>query len=104
VRTERAPRFLELRTYRFRAHSMADPDLYRTRAEVEEWKHRCPIDNFAAMLRTEKLLSDRAWTDMEEGVAAEINEAITVAEQGPWEPLEDLTRDVYTPRAQAQSR
>ena len=53
VRYEREPRFLELRTYRFRAHSMADPDLYRSKAEIEEWKHRCPVESFAAMLRTE---------------------------------------------------
>ena len=101
VRRERTPQFLELRTYRFRAHSMADPDLYRSKAEVEEWKHRCPIAAFSAMLRAEGLLSDRTWNEMETSVAAEIAEAIAVAEAGPWEPIEDLTRDVYTPRAAA---
>ena len=97
VRREREPRFLELRTYRFRAHSMADPDLYRTKAEVEEWKRRCPVENFAAMLRAEGLLSDAARRDMEASVAAEVAEAVAVAEAGPWEPVADLTRDVYTP-------
>jgi pyruvate dehydrogenase E1 component alpha subunit len=97
VRREREPRFLELRTYRFRAHSMADPDLYRTKAEVEEWKHRCPVENFAAMLRAEGLLSDGARKEMEASVAAEIAEAVAVAEAGPWEPVADLTRDVHTP-------
>ena len=97
VRREREPRFLELRTYRFRAHSMADPDLYRTKAEVEEWKHRCPVENFAAMLRAEGLLSDAARKDMEASVAAEIATAVAFAEAGPWEPLTDLTRDVHTP-------
>jgi len=97
VRREREPRFLELRTYRFRAHSMADPDLYRTKAEVEEWKHRCPVENFAGMLRAEGLLSDAARKEMEASVAAEIAQAVAAAEAGPWEPVEDLTRDVYTP-------
>ncbi len=97
VRREREPRFLELRTYRFRAHSMADPDLYRTRAEVDEWKHRCPVETFAAMLRAEGLLSDAARNEMEAGVAAEIVQAVAIAEAGSWEPVEDLTRDVYTP-------
>jgi pyruvate dehydrogenase E1 component alpha subunit len=97
VRREREPRFLELRTYRFRAHSMADPDLYRSRAEVEEWKHRCPIDTFASMLRAEGLLSDVARSEMEASVAAEVAQAVAVAEAGPWEPVADLTRDVYTP-------
>jgi pyruvate dehydrogenase E1 component alpha subunit/2-oxoisovalerate dehydrogenase E1 component len=97
VRRDREPRFLELRTYRFRAHSMADPDLYRTRAEVEEWKHRCPVETFASMLRAEGLLSDGARKELEASVAAEIAHAVAVAEAGPWEPIEDLTRDVYTP-------
>ena len=97
VRRDGEPRFLELRTYRFRAHSMADPDLYRTRAEVDEWKHRCPVENFAAMLRGEGLLSDARRSEMEADVAAEIAQAVAVAEAGTWEPVEDLTRDVYTP-------
>ena len=98
VRRDGLPRFIEFRTYRFRAHSMADPDLYRSKAEVEEWKHRCPIETFATMLRSEGLLSDADRKAMEAEVAAEIAEAIAVADAGPWEPTEDLTRDVYTPR------
>ena len=98
VRRDELPRFIEFRTYRFRAHSMADPDLYRSKAEVEEWKHRCPIETFATMLRSEGLLSDADRKGMEAEVAAEIAEAIAVADAGPWEPTEDLTRDVYTPR------
>jgi pyruvate dehydrogenase E1 component alpha subunit len=101
VRREQLPYFLELRTYRFRAHSMADPDLYRSRAEVEEWKRRCPIAAFTAVLRADGLLSDADLKEMEASVAAEIAEAVAVAEAGPWEPTEDLTRDVYTPRETA---
>jgi pyruvate dehydrogenase E1 component alpha subunit len=51
------------------------------------------------MLRAERLLSDAARREMEASVAAEISEAVAIAEAGPWEPLEDLTRDVYTPAA-----
>ena len=102
VRREQVPHFLELRTYRFRAHSMADPDLYRSRAEVEEWKRRCPIVAFSTVLRAEGLLSDAVMKEMEAGVAAEIAEAVAVAEAGAWEPTEDLTRDVYTPREAAR--
>jgi pyruvate dehydrogenase E1 component alpha subunit len=97
VRRESLPQFLELRTYRFRAHSMADPDLYRSRAEVEEWKHRCPVNAFAVLLRAEGLLTDESWSDMEASVAAEVSAAVALADAGPWEPVEDLTRDVYTP-------
>jgi pyruvate dehydrogenase E1 component alpha subunit len=98
VRRDRAPRFVELRTYRFRAHSMADPDLYRSRAEVEEWKHRCPIQAFARLLRAQGILTDHRWRVLEADVAREVDAAVAFAEAGPLEPVADLTRDVYTPR------
>jgi TPP-dependent pyruvate/acetoin dehydrogenase alpha subunit len=99
VRLGRDPHFLELRTYRFRAHSMYDPELYRTKDEVEQWKTRDPIAVFAARLRQWRLLSDADLGALEADVAAEIDQAVRVAEEGPWEPVEDLTRDVYTPRS-----
>ena len=58
VRRGEGPRFLELRTYRFRAHSMADPDLYRTKEEIEHWKERDPIALLEARMRRAKLLTD----------------------------------------------
>jgi pyruvate dehydrogenase E1 component alpha subunit len=97
VRLGLGPHFLELQTYRFRAHSMYDPELYRTKDEVEHWKTRDPISTFAARLRDWALLSDADLTLVEAGVAGEIDEAVRVAEEGPWEAVEDLTRDVYTP-------
>ena len=69
VRRDGLPRFIEFRTYRFRAHSMADPDLYRSKAAVEAWHHRCPIETFAAMLRSEGLLSDADRKAMEAKVS-----------------------------------
>ena len=93
-----APYFLELRTYRFRAHSMADPDLYRTREEVERWKERDPIALFEASLRAQGLLADYDLAGIEAAVAAEIDTAVAAAEAGPWEPVEDLLADVTTPR------
>jgi pyruvate dehydrogenase E1 component alpha subunit len=97
VRAGHGPRFLEFRTYRFRPHSMADPELYRTHAEVDEWKRRDPIATFAALLRAEAMLDDAAWKEMEAGVAAEVAQACAAADAGPWEPVADLARDVYTP-------
>jgi pyruvate dehydrogenase E1 component alpha subunit len=99
VREGTGPRFLELRTYRFRAHSMADPDLYRRKEEVEHWKERDPIVVFGARLRKAKLLTDDDLAGFEADIAAELDQAIAVAEAGPLEPLEDLTKDVYTPAA-----
>jgi pyruvate dehydrogenase E1 component alpha subunit len=96
VRRGEGPFLVELRTYRFRAHSMADPELYRAKEEVERWKSRDPIDLFLGALRSEGLLADADLAAMEAAVAREVDEAVAIAEAGPWEPLEDLTRDVYT--------
>jgi pyruvate dehydrogenase E1 component alpha subunit len=99
VRETGEPRFLELRTYRFRAHSMADPDLYRTKDEIEDWKQRDPIALFEARLRDEGLLSDDDLEELEARIATELDEAIAFADAAPIEPVEDLLKDVTTPAA-----
>ena len=96
VRRGEGPLLLELRTYRFRAHSTADPELYRTKEEVAEWKRRDPIGLFTARLQAAGILSAADLASLEASVAADIAEAVGIAEAGPWEPVEDLTRDVYT--------
>ncbi|HXV34017.1 MAG TPA: pyruvate dehydrogenase (acetyl-transferring) E1 component subunit alpha [Gaiellaceae bacterium] len=95
VRGGGGPYLVELRTYRFRAHSMADPDLYRTKEEIEEWRKRDPIDLFAAVLREQGLLEDADVEELERSVATEIDAAVAEAEAAPWEPVEDLLKDVY---------
>jgi pyruvate dehydrogenase E1 component alpha subunit len=97
VRGGGGPRLIEARTYRFRAHSMYDPELYREKAEVERWKQRDPIALFSAWLRERAWLDDAARERLEASVAAEIESAVAEAEAGPWEPVADLLRDVYTP-------
>jgi TPP-dependent pyruvate/acetoin dehydrogenase alpha subunit len=97
VRSSGGPRFLELQTYRFRAHSMADPDLYRTKEEIEHWKERDPITLFERRLRAADMLTDEDLSALEADVAAELDEAVAFAEAGSVESTEDLTRDVYTP-------
>lgn len=97
VRQGGGPYFIEYRTYRFRAHSMYDAELYRTKDEVAQWKLRDPIASFRQHLRAQELLHDADIEKMETAIAAEIAEAVAFAEAGEWEPIEDLTRDVYTP-------
>ena len=96
VRRGDGPFLLEMRTYRYRAHSTADPELYRTKAEVEQWKTRDPIALFAASLRALGSVSDADIAAIETSVVARIDDAVATAEAGPWEPVEDLTKDVYT--------
>ena len=98
VRSSGKPYFLECRTYRFRAHSMYDPELYREKTEVAEWKKRCPIANFIGKMKGEGILSDGDVAAIEAEVAQEIGEAVAFAEACTWEPLEDLTRFVYSER------
>jgi len=99
VRAGQGPVFLEFRTYRFRAHSMFDPELYRSKEEVEHWKRHCPIKNFSAELRKQGILDDAVLARLEQEAAAEIAAAVAFAEAGTWEPVERLTQDVYTPRS-----
>ena len=99
VRAGGGPQFLEFRTYRFRAHSMFDAELYRTKAEVEQWKPRCPILTFTNRLKSEGLIDAPVLAAIEAEVADEIARAVAFAEAGSWEPVENLARDVYTGRA-----
>jgi pyruvate dehydrogenase E1 component alpha subunit len=97
VRRDGRPFLLELRTYRFRAHSMYDPDLYRPKEEIERWKQRDPILLLRARMEEQGLLPSQRLRDLEGEVAAEIAAAVAFAEAGPLEPVADLLRDVYTP-------
>jgi TPP-dependent pyruvate/acetoin dehydrogenase alpha subunit len=90
------PYFLELKTYRFRAHSMFDPQLYRSKSEVEQWKQHCPIVGFVEALRHAGELDDKSLAALEADVIQEVERAVAFAEAGTWEPIEDLERDVYT--------
>jgi pyruvate dehydrogenase E1 component alpha subunit len=96
VRSGAGPIFVEFQTYRFRAHSMFDPELYRDRKEIEEWKKRGPIHTFSARLKAQDHLSEAQFLDLDARVMREVDEAVAFAEAGTWEPVEDLTRNVYT--------
>jgi pyruvate dehydrogenase E1 component alpha subunit len=92
VRDSGEPCFVELRTYRFRAHSMYDPDRYRDKAEIERWRERDPIPALTKRLGLDHTVLD----GMETKIAAEIERAIGEAEAAPEEPVEQLTRFVYS--------
>ena len=96
VRGGDGPHFLELRTYRFRAHSMFDPELYRDKGEVEAWKRRCPIAMYTATLRERGLVDDAHLASIEDEVRREVEDAVAFADAAEWEPAESLTRHVYT--------
>jgi pyruvate dehydrogenase E1 component alpha subunit len=96
IRGGGGPVFLELRTYRFRAHSMFDPELYRAKEEVAEWRHRDPIPMMRTYLEQAGLITESEFAEMERLAADEVEQAVAFAEQGTWEPIEDLHRFVYS--------
>jgi pyruvate dehydrogenase E1 component alpha subunit len=99
VRDGGGPMFLEFRTYRFRAHSMFDPELYRDKAEVEAWRTRGPIHTFTARLKAQGTLTEPEFLAIDAAAQAEVEEAVAFAEAGTWEPVESLGRDLHTPPA-----
>jgi len=101
VRTTGSPYLIECRTYRFRAHSMFDPELYRAKAEVEEWKKRDPIPLLISRMRQDSLIHEADIEAIENEVAAEVHDAAAFADAGTLEPITDLTRFVYSERRSA---
>lgn len=95
IRKGKGPYFIEFQTYRFRAHSMYDPDLYRDKTEIEAWKKRDPIDSFFSKLRTQGLITDRDLDQIEKKVRIVIADAVATSEKGTWEPVEHLTQNTY---------
>ncbi|MDI5936494.1 pyruvate dehydrogenase (acetyl-transferring) E1 component subunit alpha [Halomonas kalidii] len=89
------PRFLECRTYRFRAHSMFDPELYRDKAEVEEWKSRDPIQRLSQWMQQSGMLHEGELEVLEGEIAAEIERAVAYAEAAEWEPEASRFEHVY---------
>jgi len=96
IRGGGGPCFLELRTYRFRAHSMYDPERYRDKSEVARWRERDPLELLATRMAEAGELTPAAREEMTAELAAEVEAAVTAAEEAPLEPVEDLTRFVLS--------
>ena len=97
IHTKGGPFFVEFRTYRFRPHSMFDPELYRDKAEVAKWREHDPIRAFTDRCLAEGLLAADDVAAIEQAVATEVADAVAYAEAGTLESVETLTRDVMTP-------
>ena len=102
AREERQPVLVEAITYRFRGHSMADPEEYRTKEQVAEWRKRDPIETFAKRLIDEGVLDEDEVTKMDEEAVARIDEAVAFADGSAFPPPESLYDDVYVLGGQVQ--
>jgi TPP-dependent pyruvate/acetoin dehydrogenase alpha subunit len=98
IRAGAGPFFIEARTYRFRAHSMFDAELYRPKSEVEDWKKHGPLITFTTQMKAEGVVTEDDFQSITRDVEREVAEAIAFAEAGTWEPVEDLTRFVHSER------
>lgn len=94
IRAGNGPYFLECRTYRFRAHSMFDAQLYRTKREVELWKARDPLPRTEAWLLENGMASEEELAAIAAAIDAEIEAAVAFAETGTLEPVGELERFV----------
>jgi len=95
ARSGAGPVFLELRTYRFRAHSMFDAQLYRDKAEIEAWRERGPIISLTTRLKAAGLMTEDDYQQLLKEADAEVAEAARFAAASELEPVGDLCRHVY---------
>ncbi|MGA9284065.1 MAG: pyruvate dehydrogenase (acetyl-transferring) E1 component subunit alpha [Solirubrobacteraceae bacterium] len=101
VREERRPLLVEAVTYRFRGHSMADPEDYRTKEEVAEWRERDPIPAFGDLLEREGALTKEQREQIDHDAVRQVDEAVEFAEASPFPDPEMLYEDVYVLDEQA---
>jgi pyruvate dehydrogenase E1 component alpha subunit len=89
------PTLLDIRTYRYKGHSMSDPQKYRTKEEVAEYMEKDPIEHCLKMIKTNKWLKDSEITEIQEWVKTEVAESVTFAENSPYPEGKDLYDDIY---------
>jgi pyruvate dehydrogenase E1 component alpha subunit len=95
ARSGKGPVLLEIKTYRYRGHSMSDPGKYRTKEEVEEYKKQDPIEQVLATLKKKKWITESEIEATEERIKAIVEESVRFAEESPYPDAEELYRDVY---------
>jgi pyruvate dehydrogenase E1 component alpha subunit len=95
AREERRPTLVEAFTYRYRGHSAADPEVYRTKEEVEEWREKDPIVVFAHRLEAEGVLGEGELDEMRDRAEERVLAAVEFADASPEPPLESLYDNLY---------
>jgi TPP-dependent pyruvate/acetoin dehydrogenase alpha subunit len=99
TRAGNGPVLLELRTYRLRAHSMFDAQLYRDKDEVEEWRKRGPLTVLTTQLKSAGLMTEEDFQRLQREADDEVSAAVQFAAAAEWEPVADLARHVYAEAA-----
>src|SRR5690606_23607285 len=89
------PTLLDIRTYRYKGHSMSDPQKYRTKQEVEEWVEKDPITHCLDVIKENKWMTEKEIKEVEEWVKKEVEESVEFAENSPYPEAKELYEDVY---------
>lgn len=95
AREKGGPTLLEIKTYRYKGHSMSDPQKYRTKEELESYKEKDPIDHVLQVLKEQYKVADTLIETINERVKKEVEESVTFAEESPWPDEDELLKDVY---------
>jgi len=95
AREKGGPTLLEIKTYRYKGHSMSDPQKYRTKDELEEYKEKDPIEHVLKVLKTQYNVTDAEIEVINERVKNEVEESVKFAEESPWPDDNELLKDVY---------
>ena len=95
ARAGEGPTFLEFRTYRYRGHSMSDPQKYRSKEEVEDYKHRDPIEQIKAIILEKGVATEEELTAIDQKIKGRVDEAVKFADESPFPPAEEAYKDVY---------
>ncbi|HJR82285.1 MAG TPA: pyruvate dehydrogenase (acetyl-transferring) E1 component subunit alpha [Anaerolineales bacterium] len=103
VRENAEPFLLEVNTYRFRGHSMGDPERYRKQEEVKKWQENDPIGIFRKHLTEKKTATAKALDEIEARVDEEVNKAVEFAEQSPEPSMEELFKHIYVEESESSS-
>ncbi len=104
AREQHEPVLLEAVSYRFRGHSVIDPDRYRDQEEVKRGRANDPLSAFAQRLLDAHLIDDAILRDLEDRVEREVEEAVRFAEESPFPPVESLMDYIYAPDNLEQER
>ncbi len=94
-RTGEGPTLLDIQTYRYKGHSMSDPQKYRTKEEVSSYQQQDPIEHVLKVIRDKKWMTEQEIETVEEEIKAEIEAAVTFAEESPLPTADELYKDVY---------
>jgi len=95
AREKGGPTLLEIKTYRYKGHSMSDPQKYRSKDEVEEYKERDPIEHVLKVLQDEYKVGEEEIAVINTRVKQQVDDSVTFAEESPWPDDSELLKDVY---------